>query len=148
MSHTKVALVTGASAGIGKACALALIKAGFAVVLTARRKDKLDEAAAEGMRLGTCLAVPSDMTDPASIAALFATVTEKFGRLDLLFNNAGVGAPAVPLEDLPFEKWQAAVATILESALSMHWYNASVIPAGACCRIIWLVLSSARAPVA
>ena len=113
MSHTKVALVTGASAGIGKACALALIKAGFAVVLTARRKDKLDEAAAEGMKLGTCLAVPSDMTDPASIAALFATVKDQFGRLDLLFNNAGVGAPAVPLEDLPFDKWQAAVATNL-----------------------------------
>ncbi len=113
MSHTKVALVTGASAGIGKACALALIKAGFTVVLTARRKDKLDEAAAEGMKLGTCLAVPSDMTDPASIAALFATVKDKFGRLDLLFNNAGVGAPAVPLEDLPFDKWQAVVNTNL-----------------------------------
>ena len=113
MSHTKVALVTGASAGIGKASALALIKAGFTVVLTARRKDKLDEAAAEGAKLGTCLAVPSDMTDPQSIAALFATVKEKFGRLDLLFNNAGVGAPAMPLEDLPFDKWQTVVATNL-----------------------------------
>jgi NAD(P)-dependent dehydrogenase (short-subunit alcohol dehydrogenase family) len=113
MSHTKVALVTGASAGIGKASALALIKAGFTVVLTARRKDKLDEAAAEGAKLGKCLAVPSDMTDPQSIAALFATVKEKFGRLDLLFNNAGVGAPAMPLEDLPFDKWQTVVATNL-----------------------------------
>ena len=113
MSQNKIALVTGASAGIGKASALALIKAGFTVVLTARRKDKLDEAAAEGAKFGTCLAVPSDMTDPASIAALFATLKEKFGRLDLLFNNAGVGAPAMPLEDLPFDKWQTVVATNL-----------------------------------
>ncbi len=113
MSQEKVALVTGASSGIGKACALALIKAGFTVVLTARRKDKLDEAAAEGSKLGKCLAVPSDMTDPTSIAALFATVKEKFGRLDVLFNNAGVGAPAVPLEDLPFENWKTAIDTNL-----------------------------------
>jgi NAD(P)-dependent dehydrogenase (short-subunit alcohol dehydrogenase family) len=113
MSQEKIALVTGASAGIGKASALALVKAGFTVVLTARRKDKLDETAAEGAKLGKCLAVPSDMTDPQSIASLFTTVKEKFGRLDLLFNNAGVGAPAVPMEDLPFENWQAAVATNL-----------------------------------
>lgn len=113
MPQDKIALVTGASAGIGKASALALVKAGFTVVMTARRKDKLDEAAAEGTKLGKCLAVTSDMTDPASIAALFATVKDKFGRLDLLFNNAGVGAPAVPLEDLPFENWKAAIDTNL-----------------------------------
>jgi len=113
MSNLKVALVTGASSGIGKACALALIKAGFTVVLTARRKDKLDEAAAEGAKFGKCLAVASDMTDPASIAALFATIKEKFGRLDVLFNNAGVGAPAMPLEDLPFENWKVAIDTNL-----------------------------------
>src|SRR3569623_420031 len=83
------------------------------VVLIARRKDKLDEVVAEGAKLGKCLAVPSDMTNPASIAALFATVKEKFGRLDLLFNNAGVGAPAVPLEDLPFENWKTAIDTNL-----------------------------------
>src|SRR3569623_3198302 len=83
MSQEKIALVTGASSGIGKACALARIKAGFTEVQTARRKDKLDDAAAEGATLGKCLAVPSDMTHPASIAALFATVKEKFGRLDL-----------------------------------------------------------------
>ncbi|GAA3850830.1 SDR family oxidoreductase [[Pseudomonas] carboxydohydrogena] len=113
MSHTKIALVTGASSGIGKASALALVKAGFTVVMTARRKDKLDEAAAEGTKFGKCLAVTCDMTDPQSIAALFATVKEKFGRLDLLFNNAGVGVPAVPLEDLPFENWKTALDTNL-----------------------------------
>jgi len=113
MSELKVALVTGASAGIGKACALALIKAGFAVVLTARRKDKLDEAAAEGSKLGTCLAVPADMTDPAAIDALFARIVKEYGRLDVLFNNAGVGTPPVPLEELTLAQWQATVATNL-----------------------------------
>lgn len=113
MPQEKVALVTGASSGIGKGCALALAKAGFAVVMTARRKDKLEEAAAEGSKDGKCLAIPSDMTDPASIEALFATVKKEFGRLDLLFNNAGIGAPAMPLEDLPLEKWKAVVDTNL-----------------------------------
>jgi len=113
MSELKVALVTGASAGIGKACALALIKAGFTVVLTARRKDKLDEAAAEGSKLGTCLAVPADMTDPAAIDALFARIVKEYGRLDVLFNNAGVGTPPVPLEELTLAQWQATVATNL-----------------------------------
>ena len=110
----KVALVTGAGSGIGRASALALMKDGFDMVLAGRRKEPLDEVAKEGATLGRkTLAVPTDLSDPAQIKALFAKVMEAFGRLDLLFNNAGIGAPAMPLEDLPFEKWQAVLATNL-----------------------------------
>lgn len=110
----KVALVTGAGSGIGRACALALMKDGFDMVLAGRRKEPLEEVAKEGLAFGRkTLVVPTDVSDPAQIRALFAKVKETFGRLDLLFNNAGIGAPAVPLEDLPLEKWQAAVATNL-----------------------------------
>jgi NAD(P)-dependent dehydrogenase (short-subunit alcohol dehydrogenase family) len=112
MSQLKVAIVTGAGSGIGRASALARMKAGFAVVLAGRRKDKLEETAAAG-KDGKSLVVPSDMTDPGSIAALFARTVEAFGRLDLLFNNAGVGTPPVPLEDLTLEQWQTTVATNL-----------------------------------
>src|ERR1700733_1877248 len=96
-SSKKVAIVTGAGTGIGKAAALALMKAGYAVVLAGRRKDKLEETAKEGAPAKS-LIVPTDVADPASIKALFAKTKETFGRLDLLFNNAGIGAPAVPLE--------------------------------------------------
>ncbi|HEX7606417.1 MAG TPA: SDR family oxidoreductase [Usitatibacter sp.] len=110
----KVALVTGASAGIGKASALALLREGYRVVLTARRRELLDQAISEsGVGADRALAVTSDVGDPKSVAALFAALKEKFGRLDVLFNNAGMGAPAVPMEDLPFEKWQAVVAANL-----------------------------------
>jgi NAD(P)-dependent dehydrogenase (short-subunit alcohol dehydrogenase family) len=110
----KVALVTGAGSGIGRACAIALMKDGFDMVLAGRRKEPLDEVAREGAAIGRkTLVVPTDVSDPAQIKALFAKVKETFGRLDLLFNNAGIGAPAVPLEDLPLEKWQAAVNTNL-----------------------------------
>jgi NAD(P)-dependent dehydrogenase (short-subunit alcohol dehydrogenase family) len=110
----KIALVTGAGTGVGRATALALMKAGFTVVLAGRRKDKLDEVAAAGARAGgKGLAVPTDIADPASIKALFAATKAAYGRLDVLFNNAGVGAPAVPIEDLPFDKWKAAVDTNL-----------------------------------
>jgi NAD(P)-dependent dehydrogenase (short-subunit alcohol dehydrogenase family) len=112
MSATqKIAVVTGAGTGVGKSAALALMKKGFTVVLTGRRKDKLDEALAEGGGKG--LAVTADITDPASVAALFKTVTDTYGRLDLLFNNAGAGAPAVPMDELPFEKWKMVVDTNL-----------------------------------
>jgi NAD(P)-dependent dehydrogenase (short-subunit alcohol dehydrogenase family) len=112
MSTTqKIAVVTGAGTGVGKAAALALMNKGFTVVLTGRRKDKLDEVLKEGGGKG--LAVPADITDPASVTALFKTVTDTYGRLDLLFNNAGAGAPAVPMDELPFEKWKMVVDTNL-----------------------------------
>jgi NAD(P)-dependent dehydrogenase (short-subunit alcohol dehydrogenase family) len=110
----KVALVTGASAGIGKASALALLREGYRVVLTARRRELLDQAIAEsGAGADRALAVTADVGDPGSVRELFAKAKEKFGRLDVLFNNAGMGAPAVPMEDLPFEKWQAVVSANL-----------------------------------
>jgi NAD(P)-dependent dehydrogenase (short-subunit alcohol dehydrogenase family) len=110
----KVALVTGAGTGIGKAVALALMKDGYAAVLAGRRKDKLEETASEGKATGAkSLVVPADVSDPASIKALFAKTREAFGRLDVLFNNAGIGAPAVPLEDLPYETWKKVVDTNL-----------------------------------
>jgi NAD(P)-dependent dehydrogenase (short-subunit alcohol dehydrogenase family) len=106
----KVALVTGAGTGVGKAAALALAREGYAVVLAGRRKEPLDEVAKEIEALGPkALAVSTDIGDPASVDALFAKTKETFGRLDVLFNNAGIGAPAMPLEELPFERWQAVV---------------------------------------
>jgi NAD(P)-dependent dehydrogenase (short-subunit alcohol dehydrogenase family) len=112
-SH-KVAVVTGAGTGIGKAVALALMKDGYAVALAGRRHDKLEETAAEGKSTnGKSLVVPTDVSDADSIKALFAKTKDTFGRLDLLFNNAGIGAPAVPLEDLPFETWKKVVDTNL-----------------------------------
>jgi len=109
----KIAVVTGAGTGVGRAAALALMKVGFTVVLTGRRLDKLQETQKLGESVGKSLPVVADMTDPASIAALFAKVTETYGRLDLLFNNAGMGAPPVPFEDLSLVQWQAVVNTNL-----------------------------------
>jgi NAD(P)-dependent dehydrogenase (short-subunit alcohol dehydrogenase family) len=110
----KIAVVTGAGTGVGRAAALNLMKAGFTVVLVGRRKDKLDEVAKEGAAFGgKSLAVPTDIKDPAAIKALFAKVRQEFGRLDVLFNNAGMGAPAMPFEDLPTEKWKEVVDTNL-----------------------------------
>jgi NAD(P)-dependent dehydrogenase (short-subunit alcohol dehydrogenase family) len=111
MAAQKVALVTGAGSGVGKAAALALAKDGFAVVLAGRRADKLHEVAKE--LDGENLIVPTDVREPVSIAALFAKTKEAFGRLDLLFNNAGVSVRGMPLEDIPLERWQAVVATNL-----------------------------------
>lgn len=111
MSSTgKVALVTGAGSGIGRAAALALQRDGWDVVLTGRRKEELERTAtmaADGG--GRMLAMPSDVADAASVKALFQGAMEAFGRLDVLFNNAGTGAPAVPMEDLPLEQWQQVV---------------------------------------
>jgi NAD(P)-dependent dehydrogenase (short-subunit alcohol dehydrogenase family) len=110
----KVALVTGAGTGIGKAVALALMKEGYAVVLAGRRQDKLEETANEGKSTGAkSLVVPTDVSDAASIKELFAKTKATFGRLDVLFNNAGIGAPAVPLEELPLETWRKVVDTNL-----------------------------------
>ena len=109
-SSEKVAIVTGAGSGIGKAVALALMREGYAVVLAGRRKDRLEAAALEGKASGArTLVVPTDVGDPASVKALFAKTKAAFGRLDLLFNNAGAGAPPVPLEDLTYEQWKAVV---------------------------------------
>jgi NAD(P)-dependent dehydrogenase (short-subunit alcohol dehydrogenase family) len=96
----KVAMVTGAGSGIGRASALALLTAGYHVVLAGRRADALGANA---------LAVPTDATDPAAVKALFAATHAKFGRLDVLFNNAGTGAPAIPMDELTFEQWKAVV---------------------------------------
>ncbi|MBV9524083.1 MAG: SDR family NAD(P)-dependent oxidoreductase, partial [Alphaproteobacteria bacterium] len=102
---TKVGLVTGAGTGVGRAAALALMGAGYAVVLAGRRKEPLEQVASEGKaKGGSALAVPTDVRNADSIRALFAKTREAFGRLDVLFNNAGMGAPPVPLEDLPLEK--------------------------------------------
>ena len=115
MAETKerIALVTGAGTGVGRAASLALMQAGFTVVLAGRRMDKLEETQKLGESAGKSLPVTADMTDPASIAALFAKVMETFGRLDVLFNNAGMGAPAIPFEDLSLAQWQAVVNTNL-----------------------------------
>jgi NAD(P)-dependent dehydrogenase (short-subunit alcohol dehydrogenase family) len=107
----KVAIVTGAGTGIGKAAAIALAKAGYAVALAGRRKEPLDETAKEVK--GKSLVVPTNVGDPASVKALFAKVKDHFGRLDILFNNAGMGAPPVPLEELSYDQWSAVVAANL-----------------------------------
>jgi NAD(P)-dependent dehydrogenase (short-subunit alcohol dehydrogenase family) len=106
----KVALITGAGTGIGKVTALALLREGYKVVLSGRRREVLEQVAPES---SSALVVPADVTDPHSVQALFARLMQHFGRLDLLFNNAGVGAPAMPLEDLAFEKWRAVIDTNL-----------------------------------
>ncbi len=106
----KVALITGAGTGIGKHTALALLREGYAVVLAGRRAEPLQTTVAEaGAAADRALAVPTDVGDPASVRALFAKTVETFGRLDLLFNNAGMGAPPVLLEDLTYEQWKAVV---------------------------------------
>jgi NAD(P)-dependent dehydrogenase (short-subunit alcohol dehydrogenase family) len=106
----KVAVVTGAGSGIGRAVALALMKEGYAVALAGRRRDTLERTAGMGKAAGgKSLVVPTDVGKPASVKALFDQTKAAFGRLDLLFNNAGSGAPPVPMEDLPYEQWQAVV---------------------------------------
>jgi NAD(P)-dependent dehydrogenase (short-subunit alcohol dehydrogenase family) len=109
-SSDKIAIVTGAGSGIGKAVALALLQEQYAVVLAGRRKERLEATALEGKASGArTLVVPTDVGDPASVKALFAKTKETFGRLDVLFNNAGTGAPPVPLEDLTYEQWKTVV---------------------------------------
>ena len=109
-ANGKVALVTGAGTGIGKAAALALLKAGYKVALAGRRLEPLQQTARDsGVSADMTLAVSTDVADPASVKALFATVKQTWGRLDVLFNNAGVGAPAIPMEDLTYEQWKTVV---------------------------------------
>ena len=109
----RTAIVTGAGSGIGRACAQALVADGWCVAFVGRRADALAQSIAPCAEPTRALAVPTDVGDPASVAALFAAVQQRFGRLDLLFNNAGVSSMSAPLEDLPFEQWQASVAANL-----------------------------------
>jgi NAD(P)-dependent dehydrogenase (short-subunit alcohol dehydrogenase family) len=111
-STSKVAVVTGASSGIGKACALALAREGWSVVLAARRVDRLEETARQAGDAPTLL-VETDVTKPEDIVNLFAKTKERFGRLDLLFNNAGMGGPRALLEDMSVEDWKRTVDTNL-----------------------------------
>ncbi|MFJ2985598.1 MULTISPECIES: SDR family oxidoreductase [unclassified Pseudomonas] len=108
----KIALVTGAGSGIGRAVALALLQDGFSLVLAGRRAEPLlavvEQAQAAG---GEALAVPTDVRDEQSVAQLFATIEEVHGRLDVIFNNAGINAPAVPIDELPLENWRNVIAT-------------------------------------
>ncbi|HTX02042.1 MAG TPA: SDR family oxidoreductase, partial [Candidatus Acidoferrales bacterium] len=111
----KVALVTGAGSGIGRASAIALAEAGFSTVLLGRRRETLDETAAHAP-LGTTLVIAADVGKESDVTAAFDTVREKFGRLDVLFNNAGAFGPTVPFEDLGKEDWDAVVAVNLTGA--------------------------------
>src|SRR5262245_5223557 len=116
-SNEKVAIITGAGSGIGRATALALLREGYAVVLAGRRRDALEQTVAAAGPFGSgALVVPTDVTDPASVRALFDATKATFGRIDLLFNNAGTNAPAVPLEDLPIDQWQRVVDVNLTGA--------------------------------
>jgi NAD(P)-dependent dehydrogenase (short-subunit alcohol dehydrogenase family) len=116
-SLRKTAIVTGAGSGIGRATALALIAEGYSVVLAGRRFEALVETVAQAGSGGSrAMAVPADVTDPQSVAALFGAATKAFGRVDVLFNNAGAGAPPVPLEDLDFDAWRRVVDVNLTGA--------------------------------
>ena len=108
----KIALITGAGSGIGRTVALGLLNDGWAVVLAGRRAEPLQALAAEAAARGQMtMAVPTDVTDPQSVQALFDAIERAFGRLDLLFNNAGVNAPAVPMDELPLDKWFSVLNT-------------------------------------
>jgi NAD(P)-dependent dehydrogenase (short-subunit alcohol dehydrogenase family) len=116
-SEGRVALVTGGGSGIGRAVALALAHEGYSVAVAGRRSQALAETVAQASEKGlSMLAIPADVADPSSVRVLFARVLEAFTRLDLLFNNAGIGAPPVPLEDLSYEQWRLVVDTNLTGA--------------------------------
>ena len=105
----RVALITGAGTGIGKAAALALLKDGYKVALVGRRKELLDRTAADSGASGRTLVLPADLAKPENVKPVFESVKRTWGRLDVLFNNAGMGAPAIPMEDLTWEQWKAVV---------------------------------------
>ncbi|MGH7325042.1 MAG: SDR family oxidoreductase [Candidatus Rokuibacteriota bacterium] len=112
----KVAIVTGAGTGIGRAVAVALLQEQYDVALAGRRKELLEQTAAAGPASARALVIATDVGDPQSVRALFARTKEAFGRLDVLFNNAGMGAPGIPLEDLTYEQWKAVVDVNLTGA--------------------------------
>ena len=113
----RVAIVTGGGSGIGRAVAIALAEEGFSVVVAGRRQDRLEATLQQAQAISArMLAVQADVKDPVSVKALFAHTRDAYGRLDLLFNNAGVGAPPVPLEELTYEQWRSAVDTNLTGA--------------------------------
>src|ERR1700722_17729484 len=113
-NENKIALVTGAGSGIGRAVSLALQKAGYSVVLAGRRAPELEKTAASAApEGGKTLVVPTDVSQPDAVRRLFAKTGEVFGRLDLLFNNAGVGAPGIPMENLTWEQWNTVVGVNL-----------------------------------
>ena len=113
----KVALITGAGTGVGRASALALARAGFSVALSGRRREPLESVAVDVERTGVkMLVVVTDVGSPAAVSDLFAAIKTAFGRLDLLFNNAGISAPGVPLEDVSYDQWKAVVDTNLTGA--------------------------------
>src|SRR5881409_2389734 len=118
MSSTdKIAIVTGAGSGIGKAVALALLHKSYNVVLASRRQEALEQVVAEaGLSSTRARVVPTDVSDPSSVRALFARTKETFGRLDLLFNNAGIGAPGINLEELSYEQWKSVIDINLTGA--------------------------------
>jgi NAD(P)-dependent dehydrogenase (short-subunit alcohol dehydrogenase family) len=116
-NKTRIALVTGAGSGIGRAASLALEAAGYSVVLAGRRAAQLEKTAAMAEASGgKIVAIPTDVSKPESVNALFGRIREEFGRLDVLFNNAGLNAPGIPIEDLPFETWSAIVNVNLTGA--------------------------------
>lgn len=114
--NQKIALVTGAGSGIGQAVVMALYKEGWTIVLVGRREKPLLETAKK-CNNERVLAVPTDITDPKSVQHLFAQTEKVFGRLDLLFNNAGIGAPSKPLEDLTLDEWQSVIDTEFDRGL-------------------------------
>lgn len=117
MENSKVAIITGGGTGIGRCVVLELLREGYAVALAGRRREPLEAVVKEsGQFAARTLVVPTDVADPAAVKALFARTVEAFGRLDLLFNNAGVGAPPIPLEDLTFEQWKKVVDINLTGA--------------------------------
>ena len=127
--NQKVALVTGAGAGIGKAAAKAFLQGGYQVVLTGRKLDKLQKAITDiGGSTDNCLAVACDVGIPSQVKQLFTALKDRFHRIDVLFNNAGMGAPAIPMEDLTYEQWMNVVNTNLCGAFSRgHSYDEGTI---------------------
>ena len=111
---TKIAMITGAGSGVGRAVAQALAAQDWQLALVGRKPDTLEETA-KGLK-GAHLIAPADVGDPAAVKGVFAQIKDRFGRLDMLFNNAGMGTPAIPIEDLSFEQWQAIVAVNLTGA--------------------------------